>query len=359
MTLHDLDQQSFIHAIEASNVAHTVSSVDGDFPLIYVNQAFLDQTGYTRDEVIGQNCRFLQGPETNPETIKILKASLLEEKPIDVEILNYTKSGQAFWNRLRMSPVHDEGGQLISFIGIQSDVTYIKEQEQERLNYEASKLRMVQRLLANLSHEIKNCIQPIKLMSELLRDMQQPDEMLIAKATKIISDNVQLSEQVLADMLLFSKNAEANLRDIGVIDLYGQIESFLSGVVSPDEARVSFSLDKTFSSKDSVHVNDHQLYQVMSNMVRNAIHADASTINIDFSKKSSCLCMSIFDNGRGIEPEIIGYIFDAFYSTKPVEKGTGLGLAISKTMIETMGGTITVDSILGQGACFEISIYLN
>jgi PAS domain S-box-containing protein len=83
----DLPKDILIQSIEHSNLAHTISSIDGDMELTYVNQAFLDTTGYTRDEVIGRNCRFLQGAGTDPETVKTIRKSVAEFKSIDISEL--------------------------------------------------------------------------------------------------------------------------------------------------------------------------------------------------------------------------------------------------------------------------------
>jgi PAS domain S-box-containing protein len=160
----DIENNILIHAIEHSNLAHTISRITGDMELIYVNQAFLDQTGYERDEVLKRNCRFLQGEGTNPDTVDLIRKAIANFKSIDIEILNYKKDGTPFWNRLRMSPVYDDENNPIAFIGVQSDVTHIH--EQNRIEQERQKLEALGRLTGNISHEIKNALQPVKLMAE-------------------------------------------------------------------------------------------------------------------------------------------------------------------------------------------------
>jgi sigma-B regulation protein RsbU (phosphoserine phosphatase) len=92
-------------------------------PLIYVNQGFERITGYTRDEALGRNCRFLQGPDTDPETAAAIRVALAEGRECLVEILNYRKDGSTFWNRLSITPVRAASGEITHFIGVQSDVT--------------------------------------------------------------------------------------------------------------------------------------------------------------------------------------------------------------------------------------------
>jgi sigma-B regulation protein RsbU (phosphoserine phosphatase) len=94
-----------------------------DQPIIYANAAFEHLTGYTPDLVLGRNCRFLQGPETDPQTRETIRRAVRSAEPCTVEILNYRKDGTTFWNRLSITPVKDEQGEVTHFIGVQSDVT--------------------------------------------------------------------------------------------------------------------------------------------------------------------------------------------------------------------------------------------
>ena len=94
-----------------------------DMPLIYVNPAFEQVTGYSREEAIGYNCRFLQGPDTDPKAAEIIRSAIREKRGCVVEILNYRKDGTPFWNRLTITPVYNSFGLLTHFIGVQSDVT--------------------------------------------------------------------------------------------------------------------------------------------------------------------------------------------------------------------------------------------
>lgn len=94
-----------------------------DMPLIYVNAAFEEVTGYSRAEALGRNCRFLQGPGTDPGALAQIRRAIAERRAVVVELLNYRKDGTPFWNRLTITPVFDAGGEVTHFIGVQSDVT--------------------------------------------------------------------------------------------------------------------------------------------------------------------------------------------------------------------------------------------
>ena len=94
-----------------------------DTPLVYVNKAFVDLTGYTKDEVLGHNCRFLQGPDTNPAALCLIRERLAAGIAVAIEILNYKKDGTPFRNALSIAPVFDIHGQVALFVGTQREVT--------------------------------------------------------------------------------------------------------------------------------------------------------------------------------------------------------------------------------------------
>lgn len=98
-----------------------------DCPLIYANEGFEKLTGYTRQETLGVNCRFLQGAETEPTSVDEIRQAIKKETTCTVELLNYRKDGSPFWNRLSITPLHDRLGALTHYVGVQSDITELKE----------------------------------------------------------------------------------------------------------------------------------------------------------------------------------------------------------------------------------------
>ena len=93
-----------------------------DNPMIFVSDEFETQTGYTPDEAMGRNCRFLQGPETSADAVELIRAGLRAKTRFTVDILNYRKNGTTFLNRLRIRPIFDDTGNVLYFIGAQNPV---------------------------------------------------------------------------------------------------------------------------------------------------------------------------------------------------------------------------------------------
>jgi PAS domain S-box-containing protein len=118
-------------ALDAAAEGITISDLSlPDNPLIYVNTGFERLTGYPAEEVLGRNCRFLQGTDTDPATAETIRRAIHEERECTVEILNYRRDGTTFWNRLSLTPVRDDSGKVTNYIGVQSDVTARREAEE-------------------------------------------------------------------------------------------------------------------------------------------------------------------------------------------------------------------------------------
>lgn len=119
--LRDLSRPSAL-----SSLSEGISIADpnlNDCPIVYVNDAFCRMTGFAREDVLHKNCRFLQGPDTDPAAVEALRRGIAAGKEVSVELLNYRKDGQRFWNLLTVMPVHDGGGRVTSLVGVQNDIT--------------------------------------------------------------------------------------------------------------------------------------------------------------------------------------------------------------------------------------------
>ena len=136
-----------------------------DNPLIYANAGFERLTGYSVSDVLGRNCRFLQGAGTDPETVDALRTAIREKRPITVQLLNYRKDGTPFWNRLSITPVQDRSGTVTHFIGVQSDVTEEK-QAKDALQNANERLEAANRAMQNdlqAAAELQQSLLPVEL----------------------------------------------------------------------------------------------------------------------------------------------------------------------------------------------------
>jgi PAS domain S-box-containing protein len=107
---------------QAERSALISDALEPDNPIVFVTDAFLAMTGYSRDQVIGHNCRFLQGPDTSPEAIADLRNAIREGRALTRDILNYRLDGIPFWNRLCIRPVTGPDGRVHRFVGVQQEI---------------------------------------------------------------------------------------------------------------------------------------------------------------------------------------------------------------------------------------------
>ncbi|SDM56535.1 PAS domain S-box-containing protein [Halogranum gelatinilyticum] len=117
-------------AMDGATVGITIAdATDPELPLVYANDEFCEITGYPIEEAIGRNCRYLQGEDTDPATVDRIREAIRAETTVSVDIRNYRKSGELFWNALEIAPVRDEAGNVTHFLGFQRDITEQKKQE--------------------------------------------------------------------------------------------------------------------------------------------------------------------------------------------------------------------------------------
>ncbi|MBZ9673731.1 PAS domain-containing protein [Mesorhizobium sp. B2-1-8] len=187
-----------------------------DFPIVLANQSFLNLTGYKANEVLGRNCRFLQGAATAPAAIAEIRAGLREDRAVNVELLNYRKDGSAFWNQLHLSPIHDDDGRLVYHFASQIDRTDYRRIE----SLEASE----HRLLLEVDHRANNVL---ALVDSIVR-------LTISDDAALYAASVQRRIQALARAHgLLSKRAwhEIPLRETisSQIEPYGAARALLAG----------------------------------------------------------------------------------------------------------------------------------
>ncbi|TIP35532.1 MAG: PAS domain-containing protein, partial [Mesorhizobium sp.] len=179
----------FAAAIRATRMSMIITDPrKPDNPIVFANDSFLRLTGYTREEVIGRNCRFLQGPDTDAAAVAEVRAAVADGNDISIDLLNYRKDGSTFWNALYVSPVSNDKGELLFFFASQLDVSDRKRSEQqitadkerveeavkERTRELEAALETQTALLHEVDHRVKNNLQMISslilMQSRTIRD---------------------------------------------------------------------------------------------------------------------------------------------------------------------------------------------
>ncbi|WP_424014475.1 bacterio-opsin activator domain-containing protein [Halorubrum xinjiangense] len=152
---HEPTASEVTRAVEDAPIGISISDPDlPDYPLVYVNDAWEEHTGYPVEEALGRNPRFLQGPGTDPETVEEIGDAIANEEEATVEIRNYRRDGTPFWNELTVAPVYDADGDLAHYVGFQNDISDRKEAErlaEERAEKLATERRSLDRVLGRVN----------------------------------------------------------------------------------------------------------------------------------------------------------------------------------------------------------------
>jgi len=170
--------------LTAAGRAFTVSDARvPDHPLVWVNPAFEQTTGYTREQVVGRNCRFLQGPDTDPDAVRTIAEALRAQRPVEVTLLNHRADGSAFWNELVITPVFDTAGVLTHCVGLQSDVTDRVLAERSRAQHLAT-----ERAAARDQEQSRHRLEVLAEATSLLASTLDVDESLERLSDLLVPD---------------------------------------------------------------------------------------------------------------------------------------------------------------------------
>ncbi|MBE7201229.1 MAG: PAS domain-containing protein [Parafilimonas terrae] len=219
----DASHDPFAAAVRATRMPMLITDPHKpDNPIVFVNDAFFKLTGYARAEVIGRNCRFLQGPETQRADVDRLRDAIARRTTIELELLNYKKNGETFWNRLLISPVFDQDGQLTFFFASQFDVTLERE-----------KLARVQRDRDALEQEVERRTLALTRSQDRMR--------FIMKAGRFGSWTLDL-----ADMRLVASDVCKENFGRDVHDPFGY-EDLIASIVPEDQGRMRAAVQDSIS----------------------------------------------------------------------------------------------------------------
>ena len=342
-----------------------------DPKILYVNDAVTRISGYEPHELIGKTPRILQGGSTDKAKLKELKEALEKGRPFKGELQNFTKDGHAYWLDISIVPVRNEAGIITHFAAIERDITQRKVFEKQlQVTKEAAEVasRAKGDFLANMSHELRTPMNGIIGLSELLMEMDMSEEQTeLAEAVNSSSRNLLI---LLNDILDLSKieAGELTLESIP-FDTRRAVYQTID-LLRPIASRKGVVLETAINPivPERVVGDPARLQQIMNNLISNAIKfTEVGYVRIDVTSARDKagdqeLRIRVEDTGIGIPDDKREYVFQKFtqadVSTARKYGGTGLGLAITKELVEMMGGDISLDSALGKGTTFYVTIPL-
>jgi PAS domain S-box-containing protein len=319
-------------AMDEAPVGISITDPDrDDNPMIHVNDRFVEMTGYSREESIGQNCRFLQGPDTDEEAVEELRSAIEAGESTTVELKNYRKNGEPFWNRVSVSPLVDEDGEVSHWVGFQQDVTEYKNKQQE-LERQNDRL---EQFASIVSHDLRSPISVAKGRIELAN--QDGDENLDAA-----QDALDRIETIVEDTLLLAQHGDT-VGELGTVEL--------SNII-PECWRTADTAEATFEINEdaTIRADADRLRNLLENLFINAVDHGGESVTVRVGPLGDGFYVA--DDGPGIPAADRDEVFTPGYTT--ATDGTGFGLAIVDEIAGAHGWSVDVTESEHGGARFEI-----
>ncbi|MCP4343019.1 MAG: hypothetical protein GY799_30080 [Desulfobulbaceae bacterium] len=243
---------------------------------------------------------------------------------------------------------------------------HIREADKKRQKFlveaeNANKLASIGRLAAGVAHEINNPLSIINQKTGLVEDyIEMTGDFEYKESMRRALDGIQNSvvrcKTITHRLLGFARHTDVQTEKIDINVVLKEVVAFLAQEATYSQIKICFDLDQDIPK---IYSDRSQLQQVFLNITNNAIDAIGSNGNIFLSSREidqESIQLKIIDTGMGMSPEVERRIFDPFFTTKETGKGTGLGLSITYGILKKLGGTISVQSKIGKGTTFEITL---
>ena len=321
-------------AMDEATIGITITDPDlpGN-PLIYVNDKFLETTGYDREEALGRNCRFLQGERTDRQTVARIRRAIDEQRPVSEVLVNYRENGEPFYNALDVTPVRDASGTVTNFLGFQRDVT-------ERVR-NRRRLSVLDRVLR---HNVRNRMNVVIGYADQLTEHEDPAVRTAAEHVEAAAEDL-LGQSETARHFRDVVNNETSVlttRDL-VVDALEAVQEIRSGypdvpvhVALPEEAPIR---------------GDQGVPLAVVELIQNAAEHGDPPVLVRISPGPEETLFSVTDQGEGI-PEHEHAVF-AETEERPMEHAGGVGLWLVRWTVERVGARIAyVDD--DDGSTIEI-----
>ena len=331
-----------------------------DNPIIYANDAIEKITGYERNEIIGKNCRFLQRDDADQEGVRDLRDAVSAGRACRVVLRNYRKDGTLFWNELAISPIHNSAGEVTHFLGVQVDVTERQQSEdgrrreladtQEALR-RSERLATLGQLSGGVAHELRSPLSVIQNAFLYIDETTENPDQDTRESLDEIRRGIAGAERVVAELLDYGRDSKPPVRD--ACSVREVVDDALQHLVVPDSVQLEIHADEP---QPSCHCDRGQIGRLIHNLVRNGIQAmpDGGRLEIHCKQRGEKACIEVRDTGAGIHPDDLEMIFQPLVTKKA--KGIGLGLAISRRYAAQNDGTLEVESKLGEGSVFRLTL---
>ncbi len=351
-------------AVEQSPVSITITDHDGNIE--YINPKFTEVTGYSFDEVKGENMRILKSGYHQREFYEELWDTILSGKDWKGEFYNKKKNGELFWEDGIVSPIVNENGDITHFIGIEEDITEKKKMIEELITAKdvAEKSNSLKdAFIANISHEIRTPINGILGMTNLIKETYSPN--MTDEEEEYFTAIDRSCDRIIRTTDLILNYSQLETGTFTFIPKQIELSSICMDLVSKYIVSAkSKSLSLLFENKVGrtvISADEYSITQVISNLIENAIIYTKSgfvTVKL-YQNPQNEILLDVIDSGIGISGEYLNHIFESYrqeqmgYSRS--YEGLGLGLALVKKILDLHNAAISVESKKGEGTTFTIN----
>jgi len=351
----------FFAAVEMTRMPMVVTDPrQPDNPIVFVNGAFLDLTQYKEEQVLGRNCRLLQGPDTDRRTVDEIRKAIDEQRPVSVDILNYKADGTTFWNALFLGPVFDTEGQLLYFFASQMDITERRTSQDAYL--QAQKMEAIGQLTAGMAHDFNNLLQVINGNLEVaLVSLDNPGAAreALVRAQRAAMRAGKLTQQ----LLTFARKQRLEPKRLNINSLVVEFSEMLVRTLGD---RVELRLDLR-PGLPACLLDPTHLEMALLNVLINARDAmpDGGEVNVGTAivreedrihkhrlPPGTYVTLCVIDKGNGMPPEVLRRATEPFFTTKG--PGTGLGLAMVHGFVQQSRGKLEIESEPGKGTTVKM-----
>jgi PAS domain S-box-containing protein len=364
-----LDLRKLSMAVQQSQSSIVITNLEGT--LEYVNPCFTRQTGYSAEEVLGENPRFLQSGETDKATYEALWARLLQGEPWEGEFINRRKDGTLYTEHAVIAPVRDLHGEVTHYVGVKHDIS-----ERVRMEHELRKARnqalaatqAKSAFLATMSHELRTPMNGVMGMIQLLRSEPGMPVKTRNDYLDLAYDSALQLLNIINDILDYSKmEAEKTVLEPVSFDLARFIRELITllGTLARDKGiLLRCEIDPDIGQ---VYMDMGRLRQILINLIGNGIKfTRQGEVVVSVREAPSldpaqhCFDFAVRDTGIGMTSEVRESLFEPFVQgdsrVNRDFQGTGLGLAICKRALDLLGSRMEVRSTPGGGSLFAFRL---
>ena len=344
------EQDRNLAILESAGEGIILTGVDGT--ILYANPAQERQSGYTRDELIGQNPRILSSGKTTEAVYKNMWETILQGRRWSGEIINRRKDGTLYDATLTIMPILDADGQVVNFVSVHADISHLKEVE-----------RLKNQFVANVSHELRTPLTNITMYLTLLEHGTGERR---AHYLEILNRETARLTHRIQDLLDFSslEMKPVQTEPPAASDLLAALQAHYEAFTAQaDTKAVQFELEHP-PTLPLVWIGEGHLGQLLTNLLRNAFTFTAAggrvtlSAAVDGSLTPPMIRVQVADTGIGVPAIEMPNLFERFFRGQQAREmgapGTGLGLAICQEILDRHGGRIKAESEPGAGSRFTI-----